>query len=136
MGTLKKAENKHGGKIMNTIDAYSHEDVDPRIFYSPTNVTNCEELIDFHCVCKESCQPNTCLCLQYNGHQLNYNNFKIVLKNSVFFECRKSCASPPGCGNKVVQNGPRSDLVIKDFGQKGTVFENHQKCPVFILFIN
>eukprot|EP00093_Oithona_nana_P009250 09250.XXX_592893_593630_1 [CDS] Oithona nana genome sequencing. len=104
---------------MNTIDAYSHDDVDPRIFYSPTNVTNCDEVIDFACACKESCQPNTCLCLQYSGHQLNYNHFKIVPKNSLLFECRRSCACPPNCGNKLVQNGPRNDLVTKDFGQKG-----------------
>ena len=102
---------------MNTIDAYSHSN--QGIFYTPTNVTNFNESIDFACDCKNSCQVDTCLCLQNSGNQLNYDHqSRIVPKDSTRFECRDSCTCQ-NCQNKVVQKGPRNDLIIKDYGPKG-----------------
>merc|ERR1712156_557828 len=50
---------------------------------------------------------------------LNYTfDGKIVEKESPIFECRAFCQCK-NCDNRVVQNGPISDLVVHDFGSKG-----------------
>merc|ERR1712228_1066673 len=54
-----------------------------------------------------------------SGGTLNYTfDGKIVEKESPIFECRALCQCK-NCDNRVVQNGPISDLVVHDFGSKG-----------------
>ena len=98
------------------VDDYLHLDL--RTFYSPQNVQDTIEYIDFACEC-DICLPRTCPCLQNSGKMFNYERGKIVAKDYPIFECKSDCGCGSKCKNKVVQKGPIKGLQIKDFNLKG-----------------
>ena len=99
-------------------DNYSHRGL-KSAFYSPQNVKDTIEYIDFACDCEDICLPSTCLCLQNSGKTFNYQNGKITPKEYPIFECKSDCACGSKCQNRIVQKGPIEGLVIKDFDLKG-----------------
>lgn len=71
------------------------------------------------CDCIDKCDEN---CLHGKNYELK--NDELLLRNDrkckdLIYECNENCSCGPGCLNRLVQYGPRDDLVIKKIDKKG-----------------
>lgn len=108
-------------------DNYNHED--PSIIYTETNLPGAgwqSDLADVSlsvkCDCVSGCGQN-CACVKYSGGSVNYVNnllnFEKIIANPFVLECNGLCRCAEDCGNRLVQFGPREDLVVVRTDKKG-----------------
>ncbi|KAL1510016.1 hypothetical protein ABEB36_004674 [Hypothenemus hampei] len=111
---------------MDCTDNYCH--TNSHIMYFPRCIPTKEveatiQPTTVFCNCSNSnCEENNCACIQRSGTYYSFTDknqlesYKIVLtnKNRPTYECNENCQCVNSlCGNKLVQCGPRSGLIVK-----------------------
>lgn len=108
-------------------DNYNHDE--PSLIYTETNLPGAGWSTEFSdvslcvkCNCVSNCRQN-CDCIKYSGVSVNYVNnlldFEKVATNPYVLECNDLCGCAMDCGNRLVQFGPRKDLVVFKTNKKG-----------------
>ncbi|KAJ9591615.1 hypothetical protein L9F63_001829 [Diploptera punctata] len=107
------------------IDNYQH--ISPAIMYTAVNIPGPgANLEDFNtqfkkgCDCKTKCTIDVCPCVK--KYNINYDEDGKLLEskfNGPVVECNSlcGCAEKGRCGNRIVQFGPRENLIIFDTGE-------------------
>ncbi|CAH1991817.1 unnamed protein product [Acanthoscelides obtectus] len=78
-----------------------------------------------------------CSCVRRSGTYYQYKSIKSLEEytieeknnNNCSYECNSNCKCGTYCGNRLVQYGPRKDLVVEETSDKGLALYTSKKIP-------
>nr|CAI5827995.1 unnamed protein product [Callosobruchus analis] len=121
-------------------DTYEH--TLSNVFYFPKHMVTkeAEHLYNYNlagCNCYKQCTlDSNCSCIIRSGTYYRYQRetsleeYEIERKNNnCSYECNSNCKCGEFCGNRLVQYGPRKDLIAKQTSNKGLGLFTNKEIP-------